>query len=156
MGDTGSLLLGIVLSVFVIQYNEFSLSGNDQALHFSPVLSLALMAFPVFDMIRIFAVRIYNRKSPFAPDMNHIHHKFLSLGLSHRRTTLILITANLLIVGIIFLLQNLNNTLLLLLLIMLVGSFMQVPVFLKKRQEKGNLLKPEVQLQVLKKRVATN
>ena len=146
MGDTGSLLLGLLLSVFVIQYNEFSLSGSEQAQHFSPVLSLAIMALPVFDMIRIFVARIYRRKSPFAPDMNHIHHKFLSLGLSHRRTTLILITANLLIIAVILLLQDMNKTILLLLLIVLVGAFMLVPGFLKKRQKKVSMLKPAVQV----------
>lgn len=146
MGDNGSLLLGLLLSVFVIQYNEFSLSGSEEALHFSSVLSLAIMAFPVFDMIRVFAARIYRRKSPFAPDMNHIHHQFLSLGLSHRRTTLFLITANLFIVAVMLLFRNMNNTILLLLLILLVGVFMLVPGFLKKRQKKVSLLKPAVQV----------
>jgi UDP-GlcNAc:undecaprenyl-phosphate/decaprenyl-phosphate GlcNAc-1-phosphate transferase len=111
MGDTGSLILGLLLSVFVIQYNEFSISGNELVFNFSPVFSLAILAIPVFDMIRVFSFRIYHRKSPFSPDMNHIHHKYLQSGLSHRKINLILITANLFIIGIVFIFRSINNNL---------------------------------------------
>lgn len=129
MGDTGSLILGLLLSAFVIRYNEFSISGSELAFNFSPVFSLAILAIPVFDMIRIFSFRIYHRKSPFSPDMNHIHHKYLLLGLSHRRIDLILITANLFIIGIVFIFRTTNNNLLLLMLVAMVSVLLLFPRF---------------------------
>lgn len=138
MGDTGSLILGLLLSVFVIQYNEFSISASELAFSFSPVFSLAILAIPVFDMIRIFSFRIYRRKSPFSPDMNHIHHKYLLLGFSHSRINLILITANLFIIGIVFTFRTINNNLLLLLLVTMVSLLMLIPTFLHSTKTTEN------------------
>lgn len=152
MGDTGSLILGLLLSVFVIQYNEFSISGSKLVQNFSPVFSLAILAVPVFDMIRIFLLRIYKGKSPFAPDMNHIHHEFLRLGLSHRRINLIIITANLLIIGIIFAFRTANNNILLMLLITLISVLMLFPRFLHSTKTLENNIDPRGHLLPSKKK----
>jgi UDP-N-acetylmuramyl pentapeptide phosphotransferase/UDP-N-acetylglucosamine-1-phosphate transferase len=154
MGDTGSLILGLLLSVFVIQYNEFSISGSELVFNFSPVFSLAILAIPVFDMIRIFSFRIYRRKSPFSPDMNHIHHKYLRLGLSHRKINLILITANLFIIGIVFTFRTINNNLLLLLLITMVGLLMLFPRFLHSTKTAKNKFDIHGHLLPTKKKLA--
>jgi UDP-GlcNAc:undecaprenyl-phosphate GlcNAc-1-phosphate transferase len=116
MGDTGSLLIGLLLAVIFIKYNEFSIKGNDQVSNFSPVLSLAIMSIPIFDMIRVFFIRIFLNKSPFTPDNNHIHHGLLKLGFSHLKSTLIIVVTNLFIIGIFYLLRILDNNLLLILL----------------------------------------
>ncbi|HZL12396.1 MAG TPA: MraY family glycosyltransferase [Prolixibacteraceae bacterium] len=105
MGDTGSLLLGLLLAVFVIQYNEFSMTGTEQVRKFSPVYSMAVLAFPLIDMIRVFSIRILLKKSPFAPDMNHIHHKLLRLGFSHLKCTLLIVGADLFLIAMVFSLQ---------------------------------------------------
>jgi UDP-N-acetylmuramyl pentapeptide phosphotransferase/UDP-N-acetylglucosamine-1-phosphate transferase len=83
LGDTGSLLLGLLIAIQVIQYNEFALTTTPQETAFSPIFSLAILATPLADMIRVFAVRIINGKSPFAPDLGHIHHRLLKLGKHH-------------------------------------------------------------------------
>ena len=116
MGDTGSLLIGILLSVFFIKYNEFSVKADDQVSNFSPVLSLAIMSIPIFDMIRVFFIRIFLNKSPFSADNNHIHHGLLKLGFSHLKSTLIIIATNLFIIGIVYMLRIINNNLLLILM----------------------------------------
>lgn len=102
MGDTGSLILGLFLAVFTIKYNEFSLAGNSELSHYSPVFSFAIIAIPLFDMVRVFGVRIMKKKSPFAPDMIHIHHKLLRLDLTHLKATLIIAFANLVLIGMVF------------------------------------------------------
>jgi len=117
MGDTGSLLIGLLLSVFFIKYNEFSINGNDQVSNFSPILSLAIISVPIFDMIRVFFIRILLKQSPFAPDNNHIHHRLLKLGFSHLKSTLIIVTSNLVIIGIVYALRIMDNNFLLILLI---------------------------------------
>jgi UDP-N-acetylmuramyl pentapeptide phosphotransferase/UDP-N-acetylglucosamine-1-phosphate transferase len=53
-------------------------------------LVIAILAYPLMDTLRVFTVRIANRQSPFKADKNHIHHKLLSLGCSHRQVCMIL------------------------------------------------------------------
>ncbi len=117
MGDTGSLLIGLLLSVFFIKYNEFSIIGNDQLSSYSPIISLAIISVPIFDMIRVFFIRILLKQSPFAPDNNHIHHRLLKLGFSHLKSTLIIVTSNLVIIGIVYALRIMDNNVLLILLV---------------------------------------
>lgn len=91
MGDSGSLFLGLILSITLIRY--FNLQKNIISSYFStsPVTILALFIVPLFDSVRVFLKRIFMNKSPFLPDRNHIHHTFLKLGFSHRMASLILI-----------------------------------------------------------------
>jgi UDP-N-acetylmuramyl pentapeptide phosphotransferase/UDP-N-acetylglucosamine-1-phosphate transferase len=106
MGDTGSLMLGLLVAVMVIKYNEIAIGSANEA--FSPAISIAIVFVPLFDMVRVFCIRMMNMKSPFKPDMNHIHHRFLQLGHSHLVSSLLIITINLLIIALIALLRGLN------------------------------------------------
>jgi UDP-N-acetylmuramyl pentapeptide phosphotransferase/UDP-N-acetylglucosamine-1-phosphate transferase len=108
MGDTGSLVLGILVAILTIKYNEFALKSPGLSLKTSPAISLAVIAIPLFDMLRVFGSRLLQRKSPFSPDMGHIHHKLLKLGYSHLKSTLLLVTANLTLIGIIWLFRETN------------------------------------------------
>ena len=108
MGDTGSLLLGLLMAIFTIKFNEFSLKETWQLSRNAPVLSFAVIAFPLFDMIRVFGERIIKKKSPFAPDMIHIHHKLLKLGLSHVQSTLILVFSSLGLILMCLILWSVN------------------------------------------------
>jgi UDP-GlcNAc:undecaprenyl-phosphate/decaprenyl-phosphate GlcNAc-1-phosphate transferase len=127
MGDTGSLIIGLLAAVFVIKFNEFSLSGNEQLYRFSPSLSMAIIAVPFFDLIRVSAIRISRKKSPVNPDMKHIHHRLLRLGFSHQKSTFILIASNLFLIGFTFLLRTLNINLQLFLLISISFLFSFIP-----------------------------
>ena len=96
MGDTGSLTLGIIFSVFSIWFLE-SLN-NPVFAHYpfaSPAVLIALMILPVVDTLRVIFIRIMKRKSPFSPDMNHIHHQMIRLNKSHLNASMTLIFANL-------------------------------------------------------------
>jgi len=130
MGDTGSLILGIIASVLVIKFNEFSLSPETMISNFAPTLSLAFIALPVFDMLRVFIVRIIGHKSPFAPDMNHIHHKLLSLGCNHFQSTLILISVNLFFIVCVYILRHLNVNYQIVALTAIVTLFSFIPNYL--------------------------
>lgn len=135
LGDTGSLILGLLISVLVIQYNQFSLLTTPQEISFAPIFSLAILATPLADMIRVFAIRIYNGKSPFAPDMNHIHHRLLKLGFTHFNSTLIIVLTNGFIITLAFAFRFLNKHALMALLIMVIFSLLQLPnLFLKRKK----------------------
>ena len=134
LGDTGSLILGLLIAIQVIQYNEFALTTTPQETAFSPIFSLAILATPLADMIRIFAIRIINGKSPFAPDLGHIHHRLLRLGFSHFNSTIIIVLTNGFIITLAFAFRFLNKHVLMMLLIAVIFLLLQLPDFFYKRK----------------------
>jgi len=84
MGDTGSLMIGLMNSVFVI---KFISTAADPSFGFplqsAPAIGFAILIVPLFDTLRVVSIRIFNRRSPFSPDRNHIHHFLLDLGFKH-------------------------------------------------------------------------
>ena len=115
MGDTGSLIIGLLIAIMAVKFNEFSNSNHFYAC--SPVISIAIVFIPLADMTRVFLVRIKNKKSPFSPDMTHIHHKYLNYGYSHLHASVAILFWNLAIFAIIFIFRFLNIHLLLCILI---------------------------------------
>lgn len=118
MGDTGSLILGMVVALLTIHFNEF-IPLTKNAVEGLPSISLAILIVPVIDTTRVFAIRLSQRKSPFSPDMNHIHHQVLRLTGNHLNASLIIIAVNALFILLSFsLIDTLgNNSLFFLLLV---------------------------------------
>jgi UDP-N-acetylmuramyl pentapeptide phosphotransferase/UDP-N-acetylglucosamine-1-phosphate transferase len=139
MGDTGSLILGLLFSVMAIKYNEFAIVSPGQVRYYAPALSLAVISVPLFDMVRVFCVRIFRKRSPFLPDMSHIHHKLIRLGYSHLKSTLIIITANLLIICQIYFLRYLDIHLLLVMVLLMEVLFTLLANFMLKRKVVGHM-----------------
>lgn len=83
MGDTGSLVLGFVIAVLCIRLLQVNVSDPDPVLPHAPVFVLGIVLIPVFDTLRVFAIRIWNGKSPFEADRIHIHHLLTNAGFSH-------------------------------------------------------------------------
>jgi len=88
MGDTGSLVCGMIVSVMAIEFVQM------KAVESAPSIAVAILIVPVFDTARVFAKRIFNGKSPFAPDKNHVHHILTRNGLSQIQTVGILSFVN--------------------------------------------------------------
>ena len=114
MGDTGSLLIGLLNSIFVIKF--ISVASNPVLnAHFplqsAPAIGFAVLIVPLSDTLRVFSLRILNRRSPFSPDRNHIHHFLLDLGLSHKMITIICVSANILFIALAYFLQSMGTTL---------------------------------------------
>lgn len=137
LGDTGSLILGLLIAIQVIQYNEFALGTTPQEIAFSPIFSLAILATPLADMIRVFFLRIAKGKSPFAPDLGHIHHRLLRLGFSHFNSTIIIVLTNGFIISLAFTFRFLNKHLLMVFLIGVIFLLLQLPDFFYKKKN-GN------------------
>lgn len=83
MGDTGSLVLGFVVSVLCVRLIQLNPDGSNVAISHAPVFALSVVAIPVFDTLRVFSIRIWQGRSPFSPDKNHIHHLLTNNGWSH-------------------------------------------------------------------------
>lgn len=120
MGDTGSLLVGLVLSILTVKFIEINRllePSNPHKVLSVPVVSISVLIIPLFDTLRVFILRMLNGKSPLAPDKCHLHHHLLDLGLSHHQVTGILTLVNLVIILMTLSFQNLKGELLLLLLV---------------------------------------
>ncbi len=106
MGDTGSLVSGFILAVLAIQILEM------QQIPSAPAIVVSIMILPIFDTLRVFSLRIFNGKSPFYPDKNHLHHQLLTLGLSQRKVLGILLVFNLVMFVFNYLNADMGNNLL--------------------------------------------
>jgi UDP-N-acetylmuramyl pentapeptide phosphotransferase/UDP-N-acetylglucosamine-1-phosphate transferase len=103
MGDTGSLTIGFLLSVGTISFITTNGALPDgHACKFPAVLSagVTVVLLPVFDTIRVFLLRLRQRKSPFLPDKQHIHHVVLHMAHTHARTTRLIIGCYLLLAAL--------------------------------------------------------
>jgi UDP-GlcNAc:undecaprenyl-phosphate GlcNAc-1-phosphate transferase len=111
MGDTGSLLIGLLNSVFAI---KFIAIAADPALGLpvqsAPAIGFAILIVPLFDTLRVVTIRILTRRSPFSPDRNHIHHFLLELGLSHRMIVFTAISANVVFISLAYFLRSAGTT----------------------------------------------
>lgn len=137
MGDTGSLILGTIIVVLVIKFNEFNINQQTTyAVLNAPVVSLGILIIPVIDTLRVFLIRISERRSPFSPDMNHIHHQFLKLGNSHRRSTAYMVLINILFIGFTYSLNRILNINNLMISIIALGFILAyVPCLFLQRKE---------------------
>lgn len=98
MGDTGSLLIGLLMAIQVIWFLNINLvSGIPYPVAGAPVIALALVAIPLIDTLRVFSLRVLKGKSPFHPDKTHIHHHMLKLLPKHIHSSLCITGLNLLI-----------------------------------------------------------
>ena len=96
MGDTGSMLLGLLLAYVPIwAINSLDLTSlNYKANRYAEILPLllpaAVMVIPYVDMLRAVLRRARAGLSPFAADRKHLHHSMMEIGHSHRSSVLIL------------------------------------------------------------------
>lgn len=86
MGDTGSLTLGYILSFFVIRFCMHEPNSMMQVQGSPVLIAFSVLMVPCLDVVRVVLRRARNRKPLFLPDKTHIHHKFLAMGFSPRRT----------------------------------------------------------------------
>ena len=90
MGDSGSLILGLVLGTLTIR-TTYLPGGTDLGAGwyavFAPVIVLAL---PLYDLLVVSAIRISRGKSPFKGDTNHFSHRLVARGMSKRTAVLCL------------------------------------------------------------------
>ena len=113
MGDTGSLMLGLIASVLIIHFVDQAPNASVLSFKSAPAVGFAILFVPLFDTLRVFSIRIFNRRSPFSPDRIHVHHILLEKGLSHRMVTLSLVFTNILVIIFGCLGSSLNINLLL-------------------------------------------
>ena len=90
MGDAGSLTLGYVLSFLILHFWQKTSLWNPFLLNLN-VVTLSTLLIPLLDVIRVFYSRVHERRNPFIPDKNHIHHRLLRTGMRVRMVMLSLL-----------------------------------------------------------------
>ncbi|WP_413587451.1 glycosyltransferase family 4 protein [Bdellovibrio sp. HCB274] len=140
MGDTGSMLIGFVISILVIKFIENNrLPGIEQSPYYikaAPGVAVAAVMIPLFDMSRVFFQRIIKKRSPFKADRNHIHHMLIDLKLSTTATTLFLYVMAIALIVLSLFLKELRSMELLIVLIVIV-SFVNLAVILIRRKKQN-------------------
>ncbi len=90
MGDSGSLVVGFILSLLAVKFIQYNESFNSFYVPNAPTIAVLILAVPLFDTLRVFTHRIAKGIGPFTADRNHIHHFIIDSGFSHLKATLFL------------------------------------------------------------------
>ena len=101
IGDAGTMIMGILMTWFVIciiSSNGYTTLIYDDVCIVAMVL--AFMSVPVADTLRVMTMRVFKGKSPFSPDKTHLHHIIIAAGTTHLATTTIIISLNIAVVAI--------------------------------------------------------
>jgi UDP-N-acetylmuramyl pentapeptide phosphotransferase/UDP-N-acetylglucosamine-1-phosphate transferase len=120
MGDTGSMIIGFLIAFCAVRFiNSTELNPKSELFTSAPILALSIAFFPLLDTLRVFIIRlVVLKKSPFSPDQNHIHHRYLKLGLSHAQTTIFIVFLNLMLIAFVYQIGHLDTTIQFLLMIL--------------------------------------
>ena len=136
MGDTGSLVLGFIIAVLGIRLMQANLIAAKPILTHAPMFVLGVVLIPVFDAVRVFAIRIWNGESPFTPGKIHIHHLLTNAGFGHSAAAKLMYCLHGFILMEAFWLQQVKEEITLLFLtvfmLMIIAVFRNIDVLLKK------------------------
>ena len=103
MGDSGSLVIGLIIAYSAIQLCNFPIDNSGTL---NPVFILCVLAYPSVDTLRVFIVRISAGKSPFAADRNHIHHLLVDKDFSHGWAAFFTVMYSIILTFICFLIRD--------------------------------------------------
>ena len=142
MGDTGALLLGLIIAILTINFIELNSvleNSHPYKINAAPGVAIGILILPLFDTLRVFTTRILRGRHPLHPDRNHIHHLLIDSGLSHMQATGALVVVNVFFIILVFLLQrHTNSALLIILLILGIASLMVGSLyFMVKRRQRA-------------------
>lgn len=127
MGDTGSLIVGFIISILTLKFLTLTPSNYENLpflLENAPIIAISILIVPLFDTARVFAIRLVNKKSPFSPDRNHIHHILIDyLSMTHRQASMTIGGFNLFFVILFIALGSTssNGYLLVFLILLIIG-----------------------------------
>lgn len=140
MGDTGSMLIGFIISILAIKFIENNrAAGIEQSPFYikaAPGVAIAAVIIPMFDMTQVFFRRLAKGRHPFSADRNHIHHQLLSLGFSHRKTCLVLVTFSLAFIALSLFLREHRSMTVIVSLLLIATCLQIILIALTRRHSK--------------------
>jgi UDP-GlcNAc:undecaprenyl-phosphate/decaprenyl-phosphate GlcNAc-1-phosphate transferase len=103
MGDSGSLVLGLINAILVIKFITVADSvAAPYPIESAVAVGFSILMVPLSDTLRVFSIRIFQGRSPFSPDRNHIHHLLLDRGLNHKYVTLCCLLLNMFFITVAY------------------------------------------------------
>ena len=135
MGDTGSMVIGLIITYQIVKI--FSINNNiqsDYQINNIPVIILALLSYPLFDTLRVFIIRIKNKKSPFIADRKHIHHSLIDLGLSHLQSSSLIIVYTFMIVSLAYITRHLEANVHMAVILIIGITLLSLPNYIKNKK----------------------
>ena len=124
MGDSGAYIIGFTMGTLSIELvngiSQNSIEILGLTLNSAYGIVVALLFLPVFDTIRVFTLRICNKKHPFKGDSNHLHHRLIKLGLTHSQIAATFVVTTLALTLCSILLHNFNPAIQVLILLAIV------------------------------------
>ena len=141
MGDTGSMLIGLISAILVIEFIEIhtEIQGSPYAFKAVPAVAVGILILPLFDTLRVFVDRLAKGKSPLHPDRSHIHHLLLDAGLSHMQATSVLLITNLAFIFFVVFFQDLGNLKLLIITLLMASVLTFIPGLISKSKKRGEV-----------------
>jgi UDP-N-acetylmuramyl pentapeptide phosphotransferase/UDP-N-acetylglucosamine-1-phosphate transferase len=108
MGDTGSLTIGLILSMLSLRLvnvgSDFSGRPYDGNVL---IVAVAPLLIPCFDVVRVYFGRVQRGKNPFLPDKTHIHHKLLNAGMTQHKAMVSIVMASVILSALLIILSKL-------------------------------------------------
>lgn len=137
MGDSGSLMIGLVNAILVIKFiNVADAPFVSLQIPAAVAVGFAVLIVPLLDTLRVFSIRILNGRSPFTPDRNHVHHLLLDRGFGHAAVTAICVGLNIALIGLAWLGRGMSSNYLLLILLILAFSGLGFLYYKNSRQRR--------------------
>jgi len=110
MGDTGSLIVGFIISILTLKFLALEPTAYGELpflLENAPLIAISILIVPLFDTARVFAIRLANKRGPFSPDRNHVHHVLIDFwGLTHKQASFIIGCFNIIFVVLFIILGS--------------------------------------------------
>ena len=91
LGDAGSLVIGTLLSIYTFHLLNPSFQLYYISQRVKPYIAILLLIYPLFDLLRVFIIRISAKKSPFHADRIHLHHLLTDRISSHIKATILIV-----------------------------------------------------------------
>jgi UDP-GlcNAc:undecaprenyl-phosphate/decaprenyl-phosphate GlcNAc-1-phosphate transferase len=141
MGDTGSMVIGFLLCFTAVIFVNIFIDHNNAKLpkyHLQsiPAIAVALFILPIVDTINVIVIRLSRKQSPFTADKSHVHHTLLRLGYSHKKSSLCILLAYLLIIGITYMLRHTEVNLLMAMVLLMGFVLANLPRLMRYYQIK--------------------
>lgn len=111
MGDTGSLMLGYILSFLVIRLSSLPTEATGTIENAWMIVAFSTLIVPLFDVVRVVLHRLRKGRNPFLPDKNHFHHKLLRTGMKVHAVMVTILLVSLFFIALnILLIGHINAT----------------------------------------------
>ena len=133
MGDSGSLMLGLMNAIMVIKFIQVADSAAAPfPIQSAVAVGISILMVPLADTLRVFSIRISQGRSPFSPDRNHIHHLLLDRGLNHKYVTLCCLLLNIFFITMAYFGRALGSTYLILSMVITAVALLGMLLYFKK------------------------